>query len=207
MENIKIVNKALTSHPFRYTKEIVNLENEDIEILTPIIFKECKIGGIILPNVLKKIQDNAFESCNIEKIFIPKSVTYIAPFAFKNCTNLKEITFENGIYLKKLGFACFDTCKSLENITLPKSLTSFEFGWFYKTNVKTIEIPENVKEIFLQDYQYTNIKNVIYSGNNNLIKDVLKNAGFAVFESKLDAMLSENKSFKEINKVIKENER
>lgn len=207
MKDIVIVNRALIQHSFKNTKEVINFKNEYIRVFAAIIFKDCNIGGIILPDVLTAIQDNAFENCNIEKIVIPKSVMHIDPYVFKNCASLKEVYFENGSKLKRLGYACFENCKSLANITLPESLTTFEFGWFYGTNLETIEIPKNVKEIFLQDYQYTNIKNVIYNGNNNLIKDVLKNTGFTVFESKLDAMLFENKSFKEINKIIKENER
>lgn len=51
-----------------------------------------------------------------ERVFIPKSVKEIQDRTFEHCESLKEIVFETGSALKKIGSHTFDGCKNLKNI-------------------------------------------------------------------------------------------
>lgn len=44
----------------------------------------------IIPNGVKKIDDNALGFCGMTSVIIPQSVTYIGDYAFSSCTNLTD---------------------------------------------------------------------------------------------------------------------
>ena len=84
---------------------------------------------------------------DIEEIFIPKSVEIILSQAFVDCSNLKKVTFEDGIKIEEIYGFTFVGCEKLENIELPKSLKSIYAYAFGGCAFKSIKIPENVEKL------------------------------------------------------------
>lgn len=67
-----------------------------------------------------EISDNAFYGNEvIEELIIPDNV-YIGKYAFALCSNLKNITFGEGLSLDEFAFMY---CSSLESVVLPESIT------------------------------------------------------------------------------------
>ena len=76
---------------------------------------------------------------------------------FAYCTNLKSIILPNGLmYIKE---ACFESCKSLTNISLPDSVISIDNAFGSCSSLVSITIPESVTSIgtFYECRSLTNI--------------------------------------------------
>ena len=107
-------------------------------------FADCTgITSIALPQGLQKIGSGAFSGCGIKRITIPGSVVDLAG-SLRNCTALEEVVISPGVHtitgafygdagLKRvdipdtvvsIGLNSFSYCTSLEEITLPASLTT-----------------------------------------------------------------------------------
>lgn len=86
------------------------------------------ITSIILPNSLRRIENNAFEGTrNLSNINIPNTVNYIGELIFygsslKNITLPKELTY--------IGKYAFVTCE-FSSITIPANVTYIGLGNFY----------------------------------------------------------------------------
>ncbi|MBO5213781.1 MAG: leucine-rich repeat domain-containing protein [Clostridia bacterium] len=85
----------------------------------------------------------------IEEITIPESidgipVTQIAANAFSGNTNIKKVIIADSVV--KIGDYAFREC-GLTNIDLGKGVTSIGEGAFYYSNLKSVTIPANVKNI------------------------------------------------------------
>ena len=78
---------------------------------------------------LEEIGDLAFAGTGINKIKIPESCS-------------------------KVGIFCFDRCKSLKDIYLPKSLTEIPKGLFNECSWKNLKIhsPNNLEDFNFEDF-------------------------------------------------------
>ncbi len=95
-------------------------------------FYHCeKLEGIELPENLKTIGKAAFAFTNLKAITIPGSVEYIDHLAFYRCDNLKEAILEEGV--QEIGDVAFLECTSLENVSIPGTVTGVFAGSFYNT--------------------------------------------------------------------------
>ena len=104
------------------------------------------LTGIVIPNSVISIGDNAFVECSsLTNMTIPNSVTSIGGFAFYDCENLKSITIPNSV--KTIGEWAF--CLSgLTSITIPNSITSISESTFYWcSDLKSVTIPSSVTSI------------------------------------------------------------
>lgn len=136
---------------------------------------EIKDGVAIIPEVTKKIADNAFYGCTLlTKIVIPESVTKIEDGAFYGCTSLKSVTMptkvlkiNEGAFAGCTSLACitiptppknkgvckiaervFEDCCGLKSITIPDKVTSIGRCAFAGcTGLDNITIPSSVTEI------------------------------------------------------------
>ena len=91
---------------------------------------------------MKTIASEVFLNSKIKRITIPKNVTKIEHSTFHDCKNLKQIMFEEGSKLEKIGFNCFRN-SGLEEITLPKALKKVGYGAFENCgNLKTIYVED-----------------------------------------------------------------
>lgn len=64
---------------------------------------DVTVQTFTIPAGTEIITYGQFEEQNMYRIFIPKSVEEIQDNAFKKCRNLKEVVFEAGSVLNKIG--------------------------------------------------------------------------------------------------------
>ena len=78
-------------------------------------FINDQIQEIILPESVKRIQNNAFENCYcLKKIHLSQKLIEIGAEAFINCCNLIEIN--QPTQLSFLGYNCFKNCLRLNEL-------------------------------------------------------------------------------------------
>ena len=79
---------------------------------------------------------------DIEKVFIPNTVRELENNAFSYCRKLREIIFESGSQLEKIGKECFFNC-GLEEVTVPKSVCSIgRCAFQYCRNLQSLTFEE-----------------------------------------------------------------
>jgi len=147
-------------------------------------FGNCStIKYIVLPSVLTYIDSSSFSSdYNLVSLTIPSGVTRIRESTFSSCYSLRGLNLKNIItmpaYTETNCFNNLDSLKyfvlsnnltifpriasrSLKEITLPNSLTSFG-GVSNSYNIKSIDMPDTVTEIesgaFYRDYGLERVK-------------------------------------------------
>ncbi len=134
------------------------------------IFKsQGSLVGIMLPQSVTKIGEEAFSYSDLSKITIPDSVTEIGESAFEGCAKLKSVKI--GSKVAEIGAYAFMNCTSLtsieipdsvisvdnqifsycpvlKNVTLGKGITSISTNMFSGCSaLEKIEIPDGVKSI------------------------------------------------------------
>ena len=97
--------------------------------------------------MLERIGKGCFCKSGIERIVIPKGVEEIQRSAFRECENLKEVVFEAGSVLEKIGNHAFCGCISLKNIQFPDGLETIGVECFESSDLEKIVFPASVKDI------------------------------------------------------------
>lgn len=84
---------------------------------------------------------------NITSVTLGENIRVINENAFYNCTNLKKITFLSD-EITSIGTSAFHACRGLEEINLPKTMTTIPDYLFNSCReLKSIEIPDGVVSI------------------------------------------------------------
>ena len=105
------------------------------------------ITGIILPDNLISIGDNAFLNCNkLTSLAIPNSVTSIGKLTFSGCTKLTSLIIPDSV--TSIGMLAFENCSRLASLNIPTGITSIGYG-VYKgcSNLTSMTIPAGVMSI------------------------------------------------------------
>jgi fibronectin type 3 domain-containing protein len=108
--------------------------NEGFKTIGPNAFYgNNRITGLVLPNTLISIGENAFRDCTglSGSLAVPGSVTVIGNNAFYNCTGLNgTLTLQNGI--TSIGAYAFQNCSKLTgDLIIPDSVTNIGTYAFY----------------------------------------------------------------------------
>lgn len=74
------------------------------------------------------------------------TVAIISSCAFADNQKIISVTIPNTVTI--IGEHAFNSCRNLSSIQLPSSLIKIGLGAFYDTNIKEIQIPKNVNEIY-----------------------------------------------------------
>lgn len=85
---------------------------------------------------------NCFHNCEkLADVVIPKSVKYLSYNAFGNCQALKQLSFENGSELKRIGSYCFYG-SAIDTVSLPEGLESIKSYAFYACEkLEAVKLP------------------------------------------------------------------
>ena len=173
----------------------------ELKIIDISAFGSSKLKNITLNHKLLLIKDGAFMNTCLKKIHSPKYVTNICDNSFENCYNLEEITFEKNY--SKYGYLrihsnAFHNC-NIKKIKFPYSLVSIEndsFSYnynldfvsfynkvkfigekaFYKTNLNSIIIPDNIVKIERNAFgecNFSNVGNIILPTKLNIVPSQL----------------------------------
>ncbi len=110
-------------------------------------FFRCKdLISVVLPDSVKRIEENAFEGCKgLKTITIPNSIVAIGKRAFYGCDNLAAITLPKG--LKTIEESVFSCCGSLTTIVIPTNVTSIGKFAFSCCGLTDLTIPHGVRNI------------------------------------------------------------
>ncbi|MBO7481147.1 MAG: leucine-rich repeat domain-containing protein [Bacteroidales bacterium] len=142
------------------------------------VLVECNCdfsGDLVIPDSVKKIEDQAFCGCNnLTSVVIPDSVTEIENYAFYCCEGLMEVTI--GKSVTTIGIGAFYQCSSLKTVNYNATecmSVGFddEEGCNYSvfdgcTSLTTINIGANVKSIPESAFwDCENLTDVHYNGN------------------------------------------
>lgn len=145
--------------------------DKDTDTYTPIEFVGLK--QLELSDNVESIGTSAFENCYALQSWddtgdMPGNLTTIGNNAFKSCKSLSKITFNSN--LKSIGNSAFAESSQFKNFSVKignstityqreftglskidfvfaKNLSSIGSNAFEKTNIETVKIPENVKEL------------------------------------------------------------
>lgn len=137
---------------YTYGDFVYELIDEHIQLLKYNGNKE----DLVIP---KKIHNHAVTSIakqcfadntDINRIKLPSSIEKIGEGAFKNCVALKTVDL-SACNLTHLLKDTFDHCSSLENLLLPKSLTSIENAIGYCYNLKILTLPIHVVSLVIDN--------------------------------------------------------
>lgn len=90
------------------------------------------VQEVVIPKQVTVIKACMFYDCDrLVSVSIPNTVTEIQAHAFQNCKRLRQITFEEGSRLTKIGAYAFAGCRALEMLSLPTSLLQIgKFAFF-----------------------------------------------------------------------------
>lgn len=181
------------------------------------------------------IEEKTFNNCkNLEKVIFPKSLKKIKKEAFNNCCKLKEVVLpENLIIIGEAAFAnctlleTFDASKTkivnvnhfllandfhLKNLRLPVTIVKLGQSTFLNCeNLTEFFISKNINDFFATTFAGSGIKTVYYDKSIpkrtiNIFSDYFEDIKVNFIENSLESLLKTDISFKDINKVLKNNE-
>lgn len=133
-------------------------------------FKNCKrLKQITIPNTVEKIEKEAFQNCkSLKKLVMPNSVKNIGMQIFDNCTNLEEIVFSDNI--TELPFGVFAGCVNLKKVKLPNKLTHFSNTFHNCKSLKNITLPKSLKKLPCYLFSYCeSLKTVTFKNDYDFI--------------------------------------
>lgn len=124
--------------------EIVHVE-EGITELAPVMFADCPLTQVDLPNTLTTIQDAAFYNCTkLKEITLPNSVTQLGEGVFQGCSSLSQVRLSEN--LKTLPTSTFDGCKALTEFDFA-GITEIGEEAFQNTGIQILDLPTTVKTL------------------------------------------------------------
>ena len=122
-------------------------------------FNGSKINKVTLNEGLKSIGDMAFFNSTIQEVIFPSTLEQLEENIFYYCYHLKKADLSR-TKLTKLPASTF-VYAGVEEVLLPATLTEIGAQAFLKTSqLKTIEIPENVRTIGLEAFRESSITTV-----------------------------------------------
>lgn len=187
-------------------------ENPDPEVDPATVIRYCtndgnpvKCGTLYDYYVIKSEFENGSGA-----LYFDRPLTGIQDGMFRDAANLSMISIPESV--TRIGGSSFYGCTSLEDIYIPKNVTSIDVYAFRNTGLKTLYIPENVttigacafadcvnlREVEI-DVPYITLKNEVFMGCTGLEKVSIKGDLFVqddVFKNCTGTLFFSGKQFK-----------
>lgn len=135
---------ALGWYAFDNCSSILELEIPNtIKGHHPYAFRNCKSLKTLIYNCQIPEKENAwnniFSGCDsLEEVIIGKDVKFLGKSLFEGCSSLSSVTFAEDTALKEIDEAAFKDCISLEEISIPLTVTKLGDWCFQNTGLKSI---------------------------------------------------------------------
>lgn len=176
-------------------------------------FNNCKnLEKVIFPKSLKKIKKEAFNNCyKLKEVILPENLIIIGEAAFANCTSLETFDASKTKIVNVNHFLLANDFH-LKNLHLPVTIEKLGQNTFLNCeNLTEFYMSKNVNDFFATTFAGSGIEVVYYDKNipNSVIesfKSYFEEERIDFIENSLDSLLLQNKSFKEINKMLKNSE-
>lgn len=154
-----VIGENVTNLPQRLFQKLPSLSQvtipSNVESIGFNAFYYSGLKNITLQPGLKVIGSGAFEGTLIDSIYIPSSVDSIASAAFRGCGSLKTIYYNASNNVSTYSTPPFAKCTNVEKVIIGKEVSTIQNNLFREfPNLKTIEIPGNVKSI--GNYSFNN---------------------------------------------------
>jgi len=111
---------------------------------------------VTLPEGLECIHASAFKGCNqLESIEIPSTVTLVENEAFRGCTAMTSVVVKpSETTTLTLGDEVFRNCVALNEVSLPKHLTSLGIRTFHSCKaLPRITLPNSIKYVNVETFR------------------------------------------------------
>lgn len=119
--------------------------------------------------------DNVSQFSCIENIVLPKSVEIINSEAFYNYHFLKNIIFEDNSELSYIGPGAFMYCTKLFKLDLSacEKLEVLTDNIFACSGIKTVKLPDKLREISSRAFENSNVTSVIVGGTKYKLSEFM----------------------------------
>ena len=171
--SVKVPNSVKSLAPYVFSG-CTNLESvilsDSLRTIGAGSFHRCgNLKSIVIPNSVVSIGDRVFEFCtNLSYITLGDSVKTIAEYAFYGCDSLQTVNvnkLETMFDIKCDGNWSNPFSKAsrlhlngeeVTNLVIPEGVTEINCGFFYNFggNVTSVTIPNSVKSIGMDAFQY-----------------------------------------------------
>ncbi len=128
----------------------------DRDVLGDCLSYATHLRSILLPERLRKIDDDALRGCShLEEVIMPNGVRSLGNNAFSGCSRLEYIVLPEG--LQSIGSECFYDCSDLKNINIPRSVVEIGDKAFKDTGLKRIILPRELMTLGAKAFEGTPI--------------------------------------------------
>ena len=152
------------------------IEGKEVVTIGDKAFKGASnITGVIVPDSVKTIENDAFTDCTKLKDVNLGKIESLSFNVFKNCTALTSLKIPNTLKQGPVA-KIFTNCSNLTNITLEDGLTVIPSYLCADTAITEITVPDSVKTIENDAFaDCTKLKDVNLGKIESLSFDVFKN--------------------------------
>ena len=118
----------------------------------------CDEFGVVYSRDGKRLLKYNYD--NLSKYSIKKGTKVIGNYAFISCKSLQSIVIPNSV--TSMGKKAFSWCTSLQSIVIPNSVTSIgDFAFSGCESLQSIVIPESVTSIGINPFIYSGINSIV----------------------------------------------
>lgn len=138
--------------------KIINVP-ASVNVIKRNAFFRSEVVEVVLPDLVERIEDNAFESCiALQKINLPESIKYLGNGVFSGCQEITTVSRGRSIYRKYESMGLIATPpgnkEKIERM-LPKYLHDIIKELTYKEFINcNMQLYENIKTEREYDYNY-----------------------------------------------------
>ncbi len=149
---------------------------EGVEVIGSSAFSGCtSLTAIALPASIKEVGGSAFFDCEkmVSATFAPSSQQVVlGDGIFTRCWNLINITLPQSI--SDMGMEMFSGCKSLNEVEIPKGISSIGRQAFASSGVVTILIPDSVTTIGIAAFASSTLQEIYFTGTEEQWNSITK---------------------------------